>query len=148
MTYSIRCAAAAMLAITSIAAQAHNLWLLPSTTVLSKPDTISVDAAVSNDLFVANHSALRLDGLRITAPDGSTVKPEHEARLKYRSVFDVAVVQPGTWRIAVLNDGAFASWKDKATGKPARARGNAANHREGSPRRRDRRRDHADGRPG
>jgi uncharacterized GH25 family protein len=105
------------------AAQAHNAWLLPSTTVLSKPDTVTVDAAVSNDLFVANHAALRLDGLQITAPDGSALKPEAEAKLKNRSVFDVNVAQPGTYRIAVINDGAFAAWKDKATGQPKRARG-------------------------
>jgi hypothetical protein len=37
-------------------AQAHNAWLLPSSTVFSKADTVTVDAAVSNDLFVANHA--------------------------------------------------------------------------------------------
>ena len=104
-------------------AHAHNAWLLPSTTVLSKPDTISVDAAISNDLFVANHAAMRLDNLLITAPDGSTVKPESEAKLKHRSVFDVNVAAPGTYRIAVVNAGGFASWKDKATGQQKRARG-------------------------
>lgn len=101
---------------------AHNAWLLPSTTVLSKGDVITVDAAVSNDLFVANHNALRIDGLQITAPDGSLLKAENEAKLKQRTVFDVNVAQPGTYRIAVLNGGAFASWKDKA-GQQKRARG-------------------------
>lgn len=115
-------------AVTAIAASlgvahAHNAWLLPSTTVLSKPDTISVDAAISNDLFVANHAAMRLDNLLITAPDGSTVKPESEAKLKHRSVFDVEVAAAGTYRIAVVNAGGFASWKDKATGQQKRARG-------------------------
>ncbi len=104
-------------------AQAHNAWLLPSSTVFSKADTVTVDAAVSNDLFVANHGALRLDGLQITAPDGSPQKPESEARLKNRNVFDVSVAQPGTYRIAVLNGGTSASWKDKTTGQPKRARG-------------------------
>ncbi|MBC7392326.1 MAG: DUF4198 domain-containing protein, partial [Variovorax sp.] len=75
-------------------------------------------------LFVANHAPLRLDGLLITAPDGSTIKPESEAKLKQRTVFDVAVAQPGTYRIAVINSGAFASWKDKA-GAQKRARGTA-----------------------
>ena len=112
----------ALSAIASLA-QAHNAWLLPSSTVFSKADTVSVDAAVSNDLFVANHAPLRLDGLQITAPDGSTVKPESEAKLKLRSVFDVSVAQTGTYRIAVVNVGAFASWKDKATGQARRARG-------------------------
>ncbi len=106
-------------------AQAHNAWLLPSSTVFSKADTVTVDAAVSNDLFVANHAPLRLDGLQITAPDGSTVKPETEAKLKLRNVFDVSVAQAGTYRIAVINAGAFASWKDKATGQTKRARGTA-----------------------
>ncbi|MEJ8825205.1 DUF4198 domain-containing protein [Variovorax humicola] len=106
-------------------AQAHNAWLLPSTTVLSKGDIVTVDAAVSNDLFVANHNALRLEGLQITAPDGSNIKPESEAKLKQRNVFDVNVVQSGTYRIAVLNAGIFAAWKDKATGQQKRARGTA-----------------------
>ncbi len=123
MTSSFRTAAftAALIAVWGTA-HAHNAWILPSTTVLSKADTITVDAAVSNDLFVANHAALRLDGLQITAPDGSTVKAESEAKLKQRSVFDLSIAQPGTYRIAVLNGGAFASWKDKA-GQQKRARG-------------------------
>jgi len=106
-------------------AHAHNAWLLPSTTVLSKPDVISVDAAISNDLFVANHAPMRLENLQITAPDGSAIKPESETRLKRRSVFDVPVATPGTYRIAVVNGGASASWKDKATGQQKRARGTA-----------------------
>ncbi|MFH0128987.1 DUF4198 domain-containing protein [Variovorax sp. VaC1] len=114
--------AVALSAIASIA-QAHNAWLLPSSTVFSKADTVTVDAAVSNDLFVANHAPLRLDGLQITAPDGSAVKPETEAKLKFRNVFDVNVAQSGTYRVAVVNGGAFASWKDKATGQNKRARG-------------------------
>lgn len=118
---------AAALALTAAlgTAQAHNAWLLPSTTVLSKGDVVSFDAAVSNDLFVANHNPLRTEGLQITAPDGSALKPENETRLKQRTVFDVNVAKPGTYRIAVVNTGAFASWKDKATGQAKRARGTA-----------------------
>jgi len=118
-------AAALAAAFSAIAplAQAHNAWLLPSTTVFSKADTVTVDAAVSNDLFVANHAPLRLDGLQITAPDGTSLKPENEAKLKFRNVFDLALAQAGTYRIAVINGGAFASWKDKATGQTRRARG-------------------------
>ncbi len=103
-------------------AHAHNAWLLPSSTVFAKPDVVTVDAAVSNDLFVANHAPLRLDTLQITAPDGSSVKPDNESKLKQRTAFDVNVAQSGTYRIAVLNSGAFASWKDKA-GQTKRARG-------------------------
>lgn len=126
MTFHLRSfVLAAALVAAATGAQAHNAWLLPSSTVFSKADIVSVDAAISNDLFVANHAAMRLDNLQITAPDGSAVKPESEARLKNRSVFDVPVAQPGTYRIAVVNAGMFASWKDKATGQQKRARGTA-----------------------
>lgn len=119
-------ASAAVLALSAtVAAHAHNVWLLPSTTVLAKPDWVTLDGAVSNDLFVANHVPLALETLRVTAPDGSLVQAENAARLKYRSVFDLNLTQPGTYRIAVTNGGLFASWKDPASGQTRRARGNA-----------------------
>ncbi|WP_374013538.1 DUF4198 domain-containing protein [Pseudoxanthomonas koreensis] len=105
-------------------AAAHKAWLRPSQTVLAGTDPwITVDAAVSNDLFYFNHVPLRLDGLVITAPDGSTVQPQNPATGKYRSVFDVALQQQGTYRIAVVNSGLFASWEED--GKPKRWRGNS-----------------------
>lgn len=119
----LRTAAAALALTATLAAQAHNQWLLPSTTVLSKPDWVTVDAAVSNDLFLANHFPANLDNLQVASPDGSAVKAENQAKLKHRSVFDVNLAQPGTYRIALVNSGVFASWKDKATGQNRRARG-------------------------
>ncbi|MDM0023098.1 DUF4198 domain-containing protein [Variovorax saccharolyticus] len=107
------------------AVQAHNAWLMPSSTVLSKADWVTVDAAVSNDLFFFNHNPLNLDSLAVTAPDGSAVKPENMFKGKLRSVFDLNLTQPGTYRVALVNDGIFARWKDKATGQTKRARGTA-----------------------
>ncbi|MDF1485855.1 DUF4198 domain-containing protein [Ramlibacter sp. H39-3-26] len=104
-------------------AQAHNIWLLPSSTVLSKAEWITVDAAVSNDMFFFNHVPLALDNLTVTAPDGSAVQPENAWRGKLRSVFDLNLTQTGTYRLAVVNSGLFASYKDKATGQPRRWRG-------------------------
>ena len=109
------------------AVQAHNAWLMPSSTVLSKADWITVDAAVSNDLFFFNHVPLGLDTLAVTAPDGSALKAENVFKGKLRSVFDLNLTQPGTYRLALVNDGVFARWKDKATGQPKRARGTAEN---------------------
>ncbi|HEY0202301.1 MAG TPA: DUF4198 domain-containing protein, partial [Burkholderiaceae bacterium] len=117
------CAAALCSGFTAVPALAHNVWLLPSSTVLSKAEWITVDAAVSNDLFAFNHFPLSLEGLTVTAPDGSTATPENVARGKLRSVFDLNLAQSGTYRIAVLNNGLFASYKDKASGQPRRWRG-------------------------
>jgi len=105
------------------AVQAHNVWLMPSSTVLSKAEWITVDAAVSNDLFYFNHFPLGLDTLAVTGPNGAAVAPQNPHRGKLRSVFDLELQQPGTYRIAVTNGGMFASYKDKATGQTRRWRG-------------------------
>ncbi|MDX9706391.1 MAG: DUF4198 domain-containing protein [Azospira sp.] len=87
----------------STVASAHNVWLLPSATVLAKAETITVDAAVSNDLFFFNHVPLSLDNLRIEGPDGRLLQAENPHRGKLRSVFDLKVEQPGSHRLAVVN---------------------------------------------
>ncbi|MEE7548225.1 DUF4198 domain-containing protein [Xanthomonas sp. Kuri4-1] len=115
---------AALLAALPCSALAHKAWLLPSQTVLAgEQPWITVDAAVSNDLFYFNHVPLRLEHLAITAPDGRRVEPQNPATGRYRSVFDLQLAQAGTYRLSVLNDGLFASWKED--GKARRWRGDA-----------------------
>ncbi|WP_035882776.1 DUF4198 domain-containing protein [Cupriavidus metallidurans] len=117
-------ALAALAALAPLAAHAHRQWLLPSTTVLSGGSQwVTVDAAVSNDLFYFEHMPMRLDNLVVTGPDGAAVKPENASTGKYRSTFDVPLAQPGTYRIAVVNQGLFASWKE--SGQTKRWRGAA-----------------------
>lgn len=101
----------------STAASAHNVWLLPSSTVLAKAETITIDAAVSNDLFFFNHVPLALDNLEILAPDGRRLAAENPHRGKLRSVFDLRVEQPGSYRLAVVNRGLFASYQLKGERK-------------------------------
>lgn len=105
--------ASALLLLFPMTASAHKMWLLPSETVLAGPDPlITVDAAISNDLFFFNHHALSLDGLDVTAPDGSKAAAENQATLRYRSVFDVPLLQKGTYRIAVKTSGLLATWEE------------------------------------
>lgn len=83
-------------------AQAHRTWMLPSATVLSGEDPwVTVDAAVSNDLFYFEHVPLRIDGLSITAPDGSAAKAENTSTGRYRTTFDLHLTQPGTYKLAM-----------------------------------------------
>ena len=103
---------AAILAALPMTAEAHRQWITPSATVLSGDDPwVTFDAAVSNDLFYADHVPMRLDNLVVIQPDGSAGAIENGATGKYRSVFDVHLTQSGTYRIANVNDGAFASYK-------------------------------------
>jgi len=107
-----------------LSASAHKAWILPSATTLAKDQWVTVDAAVSNDLFYFNHVPLRLDGLTITAPDGKTVAHEGGHTGKYRSVFDLHLTQDGTYRIALASGGLSASWTEN--GEPKRWRGDLA----------------------
>jgi len=118
-----------------LSAQAHRAWMLPSATVLSGEDPwITVDAAVSNDLFYFEHFPLRLQGigqldqapaggppgmrprpaaqLQVIAPDGTEVQPENGSIGRYRSTFDVHLTQKGTYKLAVANSGLSANWKE------------------------------------
>lgn len=122
------------------AAYAHRQWMLPSATIISGDDVwVTVDAAVSNDLFYFEHFPLRLANigpsegqsemrgqaskLKITAPDGSSVDAQNGAISRYRTTFDVHLKQKGTYKIAAVNDGIFASWKEN--GQTKRWRGSA-----------------------
>jgi|SRR5690554_2882016 len=100
-------------------AHAHETWLLPSSTVLSKAGYVTVDGAVSNDAFhfVYRPLTIRGDALQISAPDGSTVEAENMMLGKLRSVFDVNLEQEGTYRLALSSSGAFASWEENGERK-------------------------------
>jgi uncharacterized GH25 family protein len=118
-----------------LSAQAHRAWMLPSATVLSGEDPwITVDAAVSNDLFYFEHFPLRIQGignldttpaggppgmrprpaavLQLLAPDGSAAKAENGSIGRYRSTFDLHLTQKGTYKLAIANSGLFASYKE------------------------------------
>jgi len=69
MKTTAKLAAVAFLACVPISAEAHRVWMLPSATVLSGEDPwVTVDAAVSNDLFYFEHFPMRL--ANIGADDG------------------------------------------------------------------------------
>lgn len=105
-------AAAALLSISP--AQAHRMWLLPSTTVLSGAEAwVTVDAAVSNTLFVFEHRPLRLDGLLILAPGGKRLTAENPHTGRFRSSFDVKLDAQGTYRISIGSSSILASWMEK-----------------------------------
>ncbi|MEO8000535.1 MAG: DUF4198 domain-containing protein [Arenimonas sp.] len=95
----------------SFSAQAHKAWLLPSSTVVTPNEWVTVDAAVSNDIFYFNHNPLRIDNLVVTAPDGSAVTPQNISTGKFRTSFDLQLLQNGTYRLSIGNNGLSASYK-------------------------------------
>ena len=93
-------------------AMAHRQWMMPSSTVLSGNDQwVTVDAAVSNDLFYFEHVPMRLDGMTVIAPDGTQGKIENPSTGRYRSTFDVHLTQKGTYKIETAGNSVMASYK-------------------------------------
>lgn len=98
-------AGAALAAVVTVPASAHRQWMMPSSTVVSGDDVwVTVDAAVSNDLFYFEHQPMRLDAMKAWAPDGTEAAIENKSTGRYRSTFDVHLTQKGTWRIASVAD--------------------------------------------
>ena len=104
----------------ALPAQAHKLWLLPSHTSVSEPQWVTVDASISNDIFAVER-AYPLDYLQVTGPDGQAATVENLLKGHRRSVFDVNLDKPGSYRIAVANPGYFLMYQ--VNGERQRARG-------------------------
>ncbi|WP_018998460.1 DUF4198 domain-containing protein [Hirschia maritima] len=115
--------AAVLGAVAVPSAQAHRMWILPSTFTLSGDEqTITVDGAISNDLFFPNHVAMNLENITISAPDGTTSKPQNGWEGEIRSTFDLKLDEQGTYKIAEEGGFYFARWEEE--GEEKRTRGN------------------------
>ena len=112
----------ALAAVLPIAAQAHKAFLVPSETVLSRTGWITVDGAVSNDLFYFNHAPMRLDNLKIFGPDGQLVEAANVNTGKFRSTFEVNLANAGTYKLALINNSLNAQY-ETASGEKKRWRG-------------------------
>ena len=108
----------------TLTAHAHKPWLLPTSTIVESRDNwVTIDAAVSEGLFDVDHMPLKLDGITITGPDGGQVEMQNVANGKLRNSFDLKLPKPGTYKVALVSQSVFASYKDKA-GEMKRFRGN------------------------
>ena len=109
---------AAVMAGMAMSANAHRAWLLPAATVLSSENPwVTVDAAVSNDIFHMDWAPLRLDNLVVTAPDASSIAAQNPHTGKYRSSFDLELKQKGTYRVAIVNSGLMAFYEENGERK-------------------------------
>lgn len=109
---SIKYALAAIAALSASVVHAHGYWLLPSSTVLSAPQFVTFDAAVSNDPFHFNHRPLQIDELKIVAPDESLLQPANVSKGELRTTFDAYFEKNGTYRLSLYREGVRAFWKE------------------------------------
>ncbi|KQM19446.1 DUF4198 domain-containing protein [Novosphingobium sp. Leaf2] len=108
-------------------ALAHRQWLLPSTSTLaSTGEYVTIDAAISNDLFYPDHFAIDPAQVSVWAPDGTSAQIENPAKGRYRGTFDVAVNKAGTWKIGMERSAIMGTfkvdgqeWRVGGRGRPA-----------------------------
>ncbi len=121
---TLRLIAAAALVSVPAMLSAHRMWLLPSGTVFSGTDDwVTVDTAVSNDLFYADHQPGRLEAIKVWQPDGTPGQVQNGATGRYRSVFDVKLDKSGTWKIGSEMSGVMGSFKVDGVEKRVGGRG-------------------------
>lgn len=116
------------LALSTLALQAaaHRTWIMPSTSnVEAREAWVTVDAAVSENLFELDTVALKLDGLTITGPDGKGVVLPAVTTGKQRASFDLHMPLDGTYRISLVSKSVMANYTS-ASGEAKRWRGSEA----------------------
>ena len=103
----------ALLALSANPVLAHRFWIIPSTSVLSGESSwVSFDAAISNNLFFANHVAAPLQAMSATGPDGKPVEIQNGKEGKVRTTFDLELSKPGTYKVATVRSMLSAQWKE------------------------------------
>src|SRR5690606_62767 len=114
----------AALVLGSVAVQAHRAWILPQETVLSGEGRwVSFDAAVSNDVFLANYNPGRFNDVKVQQPDGSESGVQHRATGKFPTNVDVEAKREGTYRTGVASRRRRGLWEEEGTGRMDPGRG-------------------------
>ncbi|MES2899131.1 MAG: DUF4198 domain-containing protein [Pseudomonadota bacterium] len=101
------------LATLSMQAIAHRPWLLPSTTFVENKDPwVTIDAAISEQLFELDHIPLKLDGAAVIGPDGAAGALPAITAGKLRNTFDLNMKQAGTYKVSLVTQSVMASYKE------------------------------------
>lgn len=117
---------ALVLAATAGAASAHRPWILPTATIVEHQEAwVTIDGAVSEGLFDFDHMPLRMDGMTITAPDGTVTAAPASVMGKRRASVDLPLPKEGTYRIALVSNNVMGSYK--VGNEVKRFRGSEAN---------------------
>jgi hypothetical protein len=101
--FALQFTVAIALAGIACAAQAHRPWMVPNTTLVEtdREAWVTIDGAVSEGMFVADHMPLRMEGLTVTDPDGVTAPAPAATVGKFRSSVDLRLPKNGTYRITL-----------------------------------------------
>ena len=102
-----------LIALSTVPTTAHRSWILPAMTVYAEEGAwATFDAAVSNDLFAANHHGMSLETVKAIAPDGTPLALVNMAEGEIRSTFDLQLNKKGTYKVVNSRASLRASWEE------------------------------------
>ena len=92
----------------------HRMWLMPSATILSgNGQWVTIDGAISNDLFFPNHHPTPIDMIKAYDPDLNEVKLHNAKQGQLRSTFDIQLQREGTFKVQHLRRLVWANYQEK-----------------------------------
>jgi hypothetical protein len=113
---------ALVLASIAAGASAHRPWIMPTTTFIeAKEPVVTIDGAISDQLFEFDTNALKMDGAMVTDPDGAMAALPAPTLMKFRSSADLKLPKDGTYKISLVSLNTMGSWK--VNGEMKRFRG-------------------------
>lgn len=94
-------------------AEAHRAWLVPSSTVLATEDSwVTLDAAVSNEIFHFDYRPMSTENFQVFGPTGSDYPLVNHALGELRGQADLQLSDAGTYKIFTATHALTARWVD------------------------------------
>ena len=116
---------AVILASVAAGASAHHPWMMPTTTFIeAKEAQVTIDGAISDQLFEYDTNTLKIESAMVTDPDGVSSAIPTPIVGRFRSSADVKLPKDGTYKISMVQTNAMGSYK--LNGEMKRFRGNDA----------------------
>lgn len=95
-------------------AMAHRAWLLPSSTVLASDQPwVTIDAAISNEIFHLDYRPMGADMIHAAGPENSKPELTNIFTGKFRSHLDMQLTESGTYKVYTASKGISARWVDE-----------------------------------
>jgi uncharacterized GH25 family protein len=105
------------------AASAHRPWIMPTNTFIeAKEAQVTIDGAISDQLFEFDTNALKFETATVTDPDGAVSAIPAPTVMKFRSSVDLKLPRDGTYKISMASTTSMGSYK--LNGEMKRFRGN------------------------
>jgi len=103
---------ALVLAGIAASACAHRPWIMATTSFIEAKDAqVTIDGAISDQLFEFDTNTLKLDGALVTDPDGATAALPAATAARFRSSADLKLPKDGTYKISLVQLTTMGSYK-------------------------------------